>query len=163
VTSIQVPAESHPAAPADVARRSAVRRLLFCATLTAGAFAVAWWVPLPKTSLCGMKILTGLPCPGCGMTRSIVHLCHGDLAGACRMHPLGPVLFALLVGTLGGATIAVARGRDPLWDVLCRFGSRIALSLGAGLLLVWVVRSFVVPEWAPDPVGEAALPRVLRW
>lgn len=43
--------------------------------------------------LCGVKRLTGYPCPGCGLTRSWVYLAHGDWRTALSMNVLGPVLF----------------------------------------------------------------------
>jgi len=43
--------------------------------------------------LCGFKRWTGMPCPGCGLTRSWTYLAHGDLVSALRMNLIGPVLF----------------------------------------------------------------------
>ena len=37
---------------------------------------------------CVFRALTGLPCPTCGSTRSIVHLAHGDIVHAFVMNPL---------------------------------------------------------------------------
>ena len=48
-------------------------------------------------SLCPFKLLTGLPCPGCGMTRSVVALLHGDPATSFYFHPLGLPMVAALV------------------------------------------------------------------
>lgn len=41
--------------------------------------------PLPP---CPSEWLTGLFCPGCGTTRALHALLHGDLAGALAMNPL---------------------------------------------------------------------------
>ena len=38
-------------------------------------------------SLCPMVMVTGLPCPGCGLTRAGFALLRLDLAGAYRIHP----------------------------------------------------------------------------
>lgn len=37
---------------------------------------------------CVFKGLTGIPCPTCGSTRSVVHLAHGDILSAFAMNPL---------------------------------------------------------------------------
>ena len=37
---------------------------------------------------CVFKALTGVPCPTCASTRSIVYLSHGDIASAFFMNPL---------------------------------------------------------------------------
>ena len=50
--------------------------------------------------MCIFKLITGLPCPGCGMTRAFLHFFHGDLQGAFYYHPLFwlvPLLFGILV------------------------------------------------------------------
>lgn len=44
--------------------------------------------------LCWFKAWTGLPCPGCGLTRSIASLAHLELAKSVRYHPFGPLFFA---------------------------------------------------------------------
>ncbi len=37
---------------------------------------------------CMFHQLTGLQCPGCGATRAIFHLLHGDVAGAFRLNQI---------------------------------------------------------------------------
>ena len=69
------------------------------ATLLTLSFLGAALVPVSFVtngpSLCPFKMLTGLPCPGCGMTRSVVTLLHGDLGASLFYHPLGIVIVAL--------------------------------------------------------------------
>lgn len=50
-------------------------------------------------SLCPFKMLTGLPCPGCGITKSLIFLYQGDIGKSFRYHLFGPplVLFCILV------------------------------------------------------------------
>lgn len=45
------------------------------------------------------RLATGLPDPGCGMTRSLVALAHGDLMDSLYFHPLG-IMVAALFATL---------------------------------------------------------------
>ncbi|GAA1506214.1 DUF2752 domain-containing protein [Nocardioides humi] len=57
--------------------------------------------------ICPFRRLTGLPCPGCGLTRSWVYLTHGWWRDSFLAHPFGPLL-ALVVLALG---VAVVRAR----------------------------------------------------
>lgn len=48
-------------------------------------------------SVCPFYNLTGLPCPGCGLTRAFVCLGHGRFGEALHWHPLGWLVFGLFV------------------------------------------------------------------
>lgn len=50
-------------------------------------------------SFCPFKMLTGLPCAGCGITKSMVYLYEGDLLKSLYYHLLGPflVLFCIII------------------------------------------------------------------
>jgi hypothetical protein len=52
--------------------------------------------------VCILKKITGLPCPSCGSTRSMLSLIHGDIASAWFWNPFGFLI-------LGGLMVA------PLW------------------------------------------------
>lgn len=41
---------------------------------------------------CPLRTLSGVPCPGCGMTRAFVRVTHGDLPAALHVSPLGTLL-----------------------------------------------------------------------
>src|SRR5213082_114107 len=72
---------------------------LAAAVLLGAALVPPSWVAAGPP-LCPFRLLTGLPCPGCGLTRSVVSLAHGDLAAALTFHPLGPLLIVGLLGVL---------------------------------------------------------------
>lgn len=52
-------------------------------------------MPLPGT--CTFRELTGVPCPGCGLTRSFISMGHGRLREAWSYNPAGYVFFALVL------------------------------------------------------------------
>lgn len=45
------------------------------------------WFRSFKMIVCPFKLITGLPCPGCGMTRAIILLFQLDITGAFKMSP----------------------------------------------------------------------------
>jgi hypothetical protein len=47
----------------------------------------------PVPPLCVWKNLTGLDCPGCGLTRSFTWMGHGDVVAAFARHRAGPLLY----------------------------------------------------------------------
>ena len=53
-----------------------------------------WGFEIPE--LCMWRRLTGLGCPGCGMTRSFTYMGHGQIVDAFRLHKLGPILYTLI-------------------------------------------------------------------
>ncbi len=62
---------------------------------------------LPFVPQCPFRTLTGLPCPTCGATRSLIHLAHGDIIDALMMNPLaaGGVLVAVFLFFYGIAAL----------------------------------------------------------
>jgi hypothetical protein len=57
-------------------------------------------------TLCLFRRVTGIPCPGCGLSHGFVHLAHGDFLAAIADNPLTPVVFFL--AALRFATVAIA-------------------------------------------------------
>jgi len=52
-------------------------------------------IPLPDT--CIFHNLTGLPCPGCGLSRSIVAAAHGEIINSFSHHRLGLLTLAYIL------------------------------------------------------------------
>jgi Protein of unknown function (DUF2752) len=64
---------------------------------------------------CSMR-RAGLPCPTCGMTRSLVMTLHGQFGRAWHMAPGGPVLLAGALLAAAVLLVSAARGAAlPRW------------------------------------------------
>lgn len=64
-------------------------------------------------SLCPMVMITGLPCPGCGLTRAVFCLFRLDFSGAFRIHPfIYPIV--LYIGFFGWNRY-IRRQRPGFW------------------------------------------------
>lgn len=48
-------------------------------------------------AFCPMLLITGIPCPGCGMSRALVLLLMGHPAESVKMHPLAPLVLFILI------------------------------------------------------------------
>ncbi len=90
---------------------------------------------------CALKSRTGLPCPTCGMTRSLALSLHGQWARAWRLMPAGPVALAGLLA-LGAALLALAvfqrRGARREEARVQRYIRRGALIYAAATTVVWI-------------------------
>lgn len=53
------------------------------------------WGALPET--CTLHTQLGIDCPGCGLTRSFIHLAHGRIAAAWSLNPVGLLIFVFVV------------------------------------------------------------------
>ena len=83
------------------------------AAMAAGS-AVVWYFDPTKAGflpVCPLYSMTGLACPGCGLTRGFHALFHGDLLTAIDYNATIP-LFVLIFGLLFVSLVSVAvRGR----------------------------------------------------
>jgi hypothetical protein len=66
-----------------------------------------------------MHRLTGLPCPGCGLTRSITSMTHGEILSAAAYHPFGPLIWVLLLALMAYSLLP-GRARRALSDAAAR-------------------------------------------
>jgi Protein of unknown function (DUF2752) len=90
-------------------------------------------------SLCIMKQAIGLPCPGCGLTRSLVAAVHGEWGVSLAHHRMGIlVLFYLLLQVLGRlAWLGLSRVRGGI-AICCRALDRSVVPLLLLLVLNWI-------------------------
>ena len=59
--------------------------------------------------VCLFRMISGLPCPGCGITHSIVALFHFDFQAAWKANPAGLVVVLCLLYQLAARALAILR------------------------------------------------------
>lgn len=102
------------------------------AALSGYLFVKGFHTELPGIS-CPLRALTGIPCPGCFLTRAVAASLHGDLGTALHWHPIGPVAAVLL---LVWSVVSLRQKR-----LVPAHGTGVALAGLAVLLAVaWIVR-----------------------
>ncbi|HUF03648.1 MAG TPA: DUF2752 domain-containing protein [Aridibacter sp.] len=108
------------------------------AALGAGSFVVGWFDPGKASFFPGCPLLnvTGLACPGCGLTRGFHELFHGNFLAALDFNALVPIyalIFTFL--TVLFASIAI-RGRGLRYSILnpASLGAFLGISAVFGIL-----------------------------
>jgi len=104
------PAASHPPVPADRGSLALDAALSGLALLALGISLC--WRPeaLPALPLCPFHEVTGLPCPGCGLTRAFCAIGHAEFARAWAFNPFGFVFYAAAIALVAWP---LARRRFP--------------------------------------------------
>jgi hypothetical protein len=90
--------------------------------------------PLPPS--CVPRALLGIQCPGCGLTRSFIHLAEGDWRASWRSHRLGVLVAAVVAFQIPYRLLALRRpGRPPIPP---RWQARLGALLIALLIVNWL-------------------------
>ena len=114
--------------------------LVCAAAMAAVVFVVGYFNPATAGffPVCPLFKLTGLACPGCGMTRGLHALLHGDVAGALGYNLLLPPVLFFFGYLLASLFLTVARGRGLSFKI---FNSRVIWGFFAFALAFSVVRN----------------------
>jgi hypothetical protein len=87
----------------------------------------------PAPGTCLSNEWFGINCPGCGLTRSIVFLAHGDWLASWRLHRIGWIMGLAIVAQFPYRIASLRRGGKPVlgtvWPSFCGH-MLIALLLG---------------------------------
>lgn len=97
-------------------------------------------LPLPDANgrlanlptICPFHALTGAPCPGCGLTRAVVCLCHGRFSESLAYHPLA------LAVLLAAASYPFLKRRPERLTVILWVVIGLLLGLWPLRLLGWI-------------------------
>lgn len=110
-------------------------KVLIAVAGAAGAWVLYTFAPAGNRFYpqCVFHAVTGLDCPGCGTTRALHALLHGDVAAAFRFNPM---LFVLMAAALC-ALPSLIRGERPRFLMQPWFGwTAVVVVTG-----YWVVRN----------------------
>lgn len=133
--------------PAPLVDRGPVGRRLPALTVAAGGAAVLCvagaWSTSGVTSgpvTCLFRHFTGLPCPGCGLTRSFVMLAHGDVSKAFGYNLMGPFFFAVIVASVALALWVLLTGKTR---AISQWGDLVFGKVGLTVVGLWLVYGVV--------------------
>lgn len=91
--------------------------------------------PLP--GMCMSKNISGVDCPGCGLTRSFISLGHGQIIRAWQFNPSGLALYLFVIAQIPWRVIQLLRlklGYGELW-------------VGKFNWLLWLIAGFMFVQW----------------
>lgn len=89
-------------------------------------------------SLCPLKMLTGFPCPGCGITKSLVYFYEGDLLRSLTFHLFGPFVILLSLATIVVLTTELITKKEYFNAYL--YNKKTAYFLAAILVVYHIIR-----------------------
>jgi hypothetical protein len=89
-------------------------------------------------SLCPLKMLTGFPCPGCGITKSLVYFYEGDLLRSLTFHLFGPFVILFSLATIVVLTTELITKKEYFNAYL--YNRKMAYFLAAILVVYHIIR-----------------------
>jgi hypothetical protein len=89
-------------------------------------------------SLCPLKMLTGFPCPGCGITKSLVYFYEGDLRRSLTFHLFGPFVILFSLATIVVLTTELITKKEYFNAYL--YNRKMAYFLAAILVVYHIIR-----------------------
>lgn len=92
-----------------------------------------------EQSFCPFKMLTGLPCPGCGITKSMVYFYDGNIYKSLLHHLFGPFIIILSLFLLVKFTFEIINKRTFM-AISPNNKKKIAYAIAAILIIYHLIR-----------------------
>jgi hypothetical protein len=89
-------------------------------------------------SLCPLKMLTGFPCPSCGITKSLVYFYEGNLQKSLYYHILGPLVIAFCLATITVLSAELITKKEYFNNLF--YNKKLAYGLGIFLASYHLIR-----------------------
>jgi hypothetical protein len=100
--------------------------------------AINGWEGLPLPQLCSSQLFFGASCPGCGLTRSFVHLAHGRIAESIATHRVGWILALVVVLQIPYRILAIRQ--SPVGGLDSRWPGWVSTALIVLLIGNWIAQ-----------------------
>ena len=91
-----------------------------------------------EQSLCPFKLLTGFPCPGCGITKSLIFFYEGDFLKSIYYHLFGPFTFLFCIIAIVVLTAELVTKKEYFQKIL--YSKKLAYTLGTTLAIYHLTR-----------------------
>jgi hypothetical protein len=89
-------------------------------------------------SYCPFKMLTGFPCPGCGITKSLVYFYEGDIYKSLSYHIFGPLVIGFSVLTIAVLVTEIITQKEYFTKWM--YNKKLAYALGIFLAVYHLIR-----------------------
>lgn len=103
-------------------------------------FVVSFFYPVnllkDGQTICFYKNLLGIIGPGCGLTHSFISISHGDIVGAFKYNPLGPLLYLLFFLTWLKTIFELYKNRK----VIIPWNEKAMKAMTIGVFIFWILR-----------------------
>jgi hypothetical protein len=148
----QAVAQHDPYGYLDVRGGTRTSRLVWASTFLiplAVLLTAAWLHPSPlhhgtHTQLglppCGFLVMTGVPCPGCGLTTAFANMIRGNVVAAAQANPFGILLFLVTLFSMPVSLLGAIKGWRVVPVLERVHADRWALVLAAVSVTVWVTK-----------------------
>ncbi|MDI6784232.1 MAG: DUF2752 domain-containing protein [bacterium] len=96
--------------------------------------------PNPKWTICYFQMVTGLPCPGCGLTRGICAISHGHLMQAIYFNPISPFAYLTLLYFWIKGLIELITKQEIYFNISSKIKNKLGFTALIGIIIFWAVR-----------------------
>ena len=87
------------------------------------------------------KYIAGVPCPGCGLTRSFISISSGQFARAWSFNPASFLMYAFMAGQIPWRLFQIWRVRvKRVWSFHSNWLYSIPIALVIALIGQWIFR-----------------------
>ena len=120
--------------------------LILAAVLTVGYFYTAWSIlhihQNHNLTFCPVKNITGIACPSCGSTRSIIEISKGNFYDAILLNPFGYIIAAGLLVLPLWLLYDILFKKDSLYKSYLKFEKTLRIKWVAIILILLTISNW---------------------